>query len=335
MTVQSVTPSPRQSNFEILRIIAMFFVMMVHANFMSIGGPTLQDYNDNFVSSVFRLLFENISLLGVNVFIMISGWFSIKANIKNFSGLMFQVWYFGVVILLALTIMGIEQFTPGRLYQVLLFHKAGWFVISYVILYLLSPILNKFSEYASKQEFKTFLITYFALLIIFGWIDWSAEIGNGFSALSFVGMYMLARYAHKYVTMNYGGRLFIVSVLLNTVYGVLKARYDLPYMIKDYDNPFIILGAVGLIFYFSHLNVNTSRVINYVARSTFAVYLFHIYPDVLDWFCGICNDLFVANSGIVCLLKMTAFMLCVYVGSIVIDAPRRLIWRGIWKVVGK
>ena len=33
MAIQSITAGPRQSNFEVLRIIAMTMVLMVHANF--------------------------------------------------------------------------------------------------------------------------------------------------------------------------------------------------------------------------------------------------------------------------------------------------------------
>jgi len=335
MAIQSITTEQRQSNFEVLRIIAMFLVMMVHANFMSIDSPTSQEISDNFLPSAMRIMLEDLSLLGVNIFVMISGWFSIKTSIKGLSGLLFQVYYFGIGILLTLTLMGVEQLTIGRVYQIVLLHKSGWFVISYIILYLLSPALNKFSEYAPKKEFRTLLISYFVLLMIFGWIDWTAEIGNGFSAVSMIGMYLLARYSRKYINFNHGGMLFFVCLLLNTTLSVAKIRYNLPFIIKSYDNPLIILGAWGLIMYFSHMNIKTSKIINYIARSTFAVYLFHIYPDVLDWFCTICKELYLENTGILCLMKMGLFLLCIYAFSIIIDAPRRLIWNGVWRLIGK
>jgi len=335
MTIQSATTGPRQSNFEVLRIIAMFLVMMVHANFMSINSPSTQEIRDNILPSAMRILLEDLSLLGVNIFVMISGWFSIKTTVKGLSGLLFQVYYFGIGILLALTLMGGEQFTVGRIYQIVLLHKSGWFVISYIILYLLSPALNKFSEYATKKEFRTLLISYFVLLMIFGWIDWSAQIGHGFSALSMIGMYLLARYSRKYINFNHGGLLFFVCLLLNTALSIAKIRYDLPFLIKSYDNPLIILGAWSLIMYFSHIKIKTSKIVNYIARSTFAVYLFHIYPDVLDCFCAICKELYLDNTGILCLMKMALFLLCVFVFSIILDAPRRLIWNGGWRLIGK
>lgn len=335
MAIQSITTGPRQSNFEILRIIAMFFVLMVHANYMSINPPTAEEIDNDILASATRAALESISLLGVNLFVMISGWFSIKATVRGLSGLLFQVFYFGIGILLFLTIIGMEEFTIGRVYQIVMLHKSGWFVMSYLILYLLAPVLNKFSEYASKKEFTATLASYFAMLIIWGCIDWAEEIGMGYSALSMVGIYLLARYARKYIDFTFGGRLFFICWILNTILYLFVLRYNIPIVVKSYDNPLIISGAFGLFFYFRHLNVKTSGVVNYVARSTFAVYLLHIYPDVLEWFCGICENLYLESSGIICIFRIGGFLLAVYALSIVSDAPRRLIWSGLCKLIGK
>lgn len=335
MAIQSITVGPRQSNFEVLRIIAMFLVLMVHANYMSIHAPTAEEISNHLLSSITRAALESISLLGVNIFVMISGWFSINATVKGLSGLLFQVFYFGIGILLFLSLIGQGQFSLGCIYQILLLHKSGWFVMSYLILYLLAPVLNKFSEYASKKEFTTMLVTYFAMLIIWGCLDWSEEIGMGYSALSMVGIYLLARYARKHIDIKFGGRLFFACWILNTVLYLIVLKYNIPIVVKSYDNPLVILGAFGLFYYFRNRNINTSKTINYIARSTFAVYLLHIYPDVLYWFCGVCNELYTTSSGMVCLIKMAAFLLGIYALSIIFDAPRRLLWSGIWQLISK
>lgn len=330
MAIQSITTGPRQSNFEILRMIAMFMVLLMHANLMHVDAP---DIRDNFLPTETQLFFQTISLYGVNLFILISGWFSIKTSVRGLSYLLFQVYYFGIIILGFLTVMGVEQFTIGRLYQIVLLHKSGWFVVSYVILYLLSPVLNKFSEYASKKEFKAFLLSYFAMLVVYGYFDWSLQIGRGYSALSMVGIYLLGRYARQYIKFNHGFGLFVVCTLINFVLTTLVISFDLPLIINSYDNPFVILGALGLILYFSNIKVKTSKTINYIAKSTFAVYLFHIYPDVMDWFREVCLQLFSDSSGLMCLVKMGIFLLCVYAGSVILDIPRRLIWKYVVKII--
>lgn len=332
LSIQSITSGPRQSNFEIARLVAMFMVLMVHANFMSLGSPTPSDISQNFFPSFIRISLEELSLYGVNVFIMISGWFTIKTTVRGLSALLFQVFYFGIGILAVLSLLGIEQLSFGRLYQILLLHKSGWFVESYVILYLLAPVINKFCEYASEKDLRNVVISYLIFLMIYGWIDWSGQIGRGYSALSFIGIYLLARYARNYMKISYGFKLFLGCWILNSIITVIILYFKLPIIINSYDNPFIIIGALGLIFYFGNLKVATSKVINYIAKSTFAVYLFHIYPEIMDRFMIICKNLYLENSGIICLIKMTVFLLIVYIASIIFDAPRRLLWNGILKL---
>lgn len=38
------TKTKRQSNIELLRIIAMFLVLVVHADFWSLGGPNAEEF---------------------------------------------------------------------------------------------------------------------------------------------------------------------------------------------------------------------------------------------------------------------------------------------------
>lgn len=331
MAIQSITTGPRQTNFEILRMIAMFFVLMVHCTF-DIPFPTAETIDSDFVPSATRALIQTTALYGVNIFVMISGWFTIKFTLRGLGNFLFQIYYFGAIILLFLSLNGVEQFTLGRLYLIVMLHKSGWFTASYLILFLLAPVLNKYSEYAEKKDFMRFLIPYFIMLIIFGYLHaWNDEIGRGYSALSMVGMYLLARYARKYVNIRHGGRLFLACTVLNSILTLCVERFNIPMIVNSYDNPFVFLGALGLIFYFNKLEVKYSRVINYMARSTFAVYLLHIYPNVMDWFTGYCKVIYDSSDGILCLLKMALFLLTVYVLAIVLDAPRRLIWNGIIK----
>ncbi len=335
MAIQSITAGPRQSNFEVLRIIAMTMVLMVHANFLSIGAPTAEEIGDNFLGSLSRVGFETLSLFCVNLFIMISGWFTIRPSVKGLCGFLFQVFYFATGIYIVLIAVGKEPFSFGRLYQIFILNKSGWFVISYVILYLLSPLLNKFIEHASQKEFNRFLIPYLTLLVFFGWVNYSVEIGKGFSALSFVGMYLLSAYSRKYMSRRHGGTLFLISWILNTCLALAELRFKIIFPINCYDNPLVISGALGLVWYFGNLRINTSRVINYVAKSTFAIYLLHIYPDLFELFKQTCKAIYIEYGGIAYFARITLFLLAVFCASITADIPRRLIWNAGMRFVKK
>lgn len=73
----------RQSNFELLRIVAMFMVMMLHVNFLALGRPSVEDAGSAPLATFTRILFEVMSVGSVDLFVLISGWFGIKANRKS------------------------------------------------------------------------------------------------------------------------------------------------------------------------------------------------------------------------------------------------------------
>ena len=72
--INSITIGPRQSNFELLRILAMFLVIVIHADFLSTGLPSPEEYYADWLPVTTKVLFESISIVCVNVFILISGW---------------------------------------------------------------------------------------------------------------------------------------------------------------------------------------------------------------------------------------------------------------------
>ena len=50
----------RQSNMELLRIIAMFLVLLVHADFFSLGAPSASDCVNAPVESSLKVFFQAI-----------------------------------------------------------------------------------------------------------------------------------------------------------------------------------------------------------------------------------------------------------------------------------
>lgn len=84
----------RQSNIELLRIIAMFLVLLVHANFYSLGVVTPQDIRAFSLDSVLKVFFEAISINCVDIFVLISGWFGIRASFKGGCKFLFQCFFF-------------------------------------------------------------------------------------------------------------------------------------------------------------------------------------------------------------------------------------------------
>lgn len=81
----------RQSNFEMLRIVAMFMVLVLHVDSLANGRPTPEDISAAPFPSFLRILFEVMCVGCVDLFVLISGWFGIKANRKSLGSFVFQV----------------------------------------------------------------------------------------------------------------------------------------------------------------------------------------------------------------------------------------------------
>lgn len=85
----------RLSNFELLRIIAMAMIVLLHCNYWMIGSVGVQDVTDNPFGSFWRILVQQICIVGANVFVMISGWFGINPKVKG--GVIFYTRSFTIV----------------------------------------------------------------------------------------------------------------------------------------------------------------------------------------------------------------------------------------------
>lgn len=189
----------RESNIELLRIIAMLMIVLLHMNYFSLGEVHFEEIQATPYSSFWRIFAEQLCIIGVDVFVMISGWFGIKPHIKGVCTLLFQVLFWGIVIFICGVFCGLN-ISIKPMARVLWFGSYYWFIISYIGLYILAPVLNSFITRSSKKEYLTVLICFFLAEFIYGWLVDSKDFNNGYSIISFIGMYLLARYIRLYST---------------------------------------------------------------------------------------------------------------------------------------
>ena len=98
----------RQSNIELLRIISIFLIMVVHATYLTFGTPTPHEIQAKPLGSFFFIGLENVSVICVDIFVLISGWFGIHPKVKSIGGLLFQCVYFGLIMAIFFGVTGIQ-----------------------------------------------------------------------------------------------------------------------------------------------------------------------------------------------------------------------------------
>ena len=145
----------RNIAFDILRIIAMLMVTMLHITGHGLGGVEIEAFSGTYW---IVLIFNTFSLVAVNCFVLISGYFLSQKNIslKKMVALWFQVWTYSVAIYLVLCAMpGVDvNFSIPALVECLcpLLSNQYWFFTCYFLLHLVSPVLNRLMDAWDQQE---------------------------------------------------------------------------------------------------------------------------------------------------------------------------------------
>ena len=326
----------RDSNLELLRIVAMFFVVMFHTCDLATGTPSAENVFSDFAVSLSRITIQSITAVCVNLFVLISGWYGIKPKKGKFLDLLFQLAFF-IVICLVYGYVQQGNLSLTEILRTIRLHKMWWFARSYILLFFLAPVLNAFCERATKREFIMVLIAFYAFSSynwLFHFVDWMV---NGYCTMSFVGLYLLARFARLHLR-SYNKYQWLLLFAFFTTITICCAFVGIltPYMPIDvhelwgYDSPFVVLASLSLFLFFSKLKIK-STAINWVAKSCFAVYLFHtsnyIFPDFKAHLSQYYENHIYWNY----LLYSIVFSIVVFFISIMLDKVRLLMWNLISK----
>jgi len=164
----------RQSNIELLRIVAMLMVLVVHANYWRVGVPTHAEAVLSPFPTFIRILIQHLASPCVDVFIIISGYFAIRPKLKSIANLWFLLAFWGSVAFV---------FDGGSIVHRVCFPFLGWFIPAYLGLYLISPVLNQYAEHEDAKRFGWYLLIFFALQTFFdlcyhGWSIFGRGIFN-------------------------------------------------------------------------------------------------------------------------------------------------------------
>ena len=327
----------RESNMELLRIFSMVFVLVSHASYSSLEPPTIEVISTSLDSAFLRGISESLSEVCVNTFVLISGWYGIKVRTVRFVELIFQVLFVSVFIYTTMRILGIIQSMNVNewIELVLIKHRGYWFVKAYIILYLFAPVLNTFVDNVSRIQLKNFLIAFFVIQVIYGFYHYGGWYAGGYSPLSFMGLYLLARYMRIYPNKYMQFKKYTdLSLYLGISVFTAICSLALTYVFDKggtvlflYSSPLVILSSVFFFLFFTKLSFH-SRIVNWVAASCFAVYLVHNSPYIFHpYYIDVIKQWFETETRSYFLLYTIGLMVAFFVFSILFDKARILAWK--------
>lgn len=263
MDSQSITKKKRDANIELLRIVAMLMIITLHFNnqskaLLELGEPASS-------VQIFATILEAIAITGVNVYVLISGYYlsSSKVKFSKILLLILQVYFYTLLISGAMMFVGAYSVKPeDKLDRALRYlfpisSEHYWFVTAYVIMYVLAPVMNAAVNTLKRKQLKTVII---GLLTWFCFIKSivPAKFGTdrmGYDFGWFICLYLIAAYIRKY----------------NVVLFRDAKRSALVYLVSV-----IVIAAIGFIFYKINFDTTTriysEEIGDYIYKGKFQYY---------------------------------------------------------------
>lgn len=272
----------RNSTFELLRIISMFFIILYHQILYFIYPWT----NDIF----FKII--QIPLhIGVILFVLISGYWGIKTSLKGFTKLLLPIliYYVGFTLIYKFFINSNSKI---EIHDILFISQSPyWFIRTYLYLYLLSPFINKVIFTIDYNKSIILLLILGFLSIYMGTMSTDMSLYEGKNIINFTFLYVLGYHINKNKEKIFNVNRYIwilLYILLNLFICIIYYLSDNTYFGNiiwicsfNYCSPLLIINALLFFFIISSFNIH-SKTINSFASSTFAMYLIHEQPIIKD-----------------------------------------------------
>lgn len=280
----------RQSSIELLRIIAMIMIVFHH---FAVHG----DFDWQSTGATIPHLWYNLIMMGgkigVDVFVLISGYFLINSNGKifNFKRILKfwgQVFFYSIGIYVVSCALGVSDFRIKSLIKAIfpITFSSWWFASTYFVLYIIHPFLNKFLHGLDKKSYQSLLVMLVILWSVIPTFTTFSYQSN--SLLWFMTLYAIAGYAQLYgfnrklTSKHYFVLWLIFSILtyaLSVIFTLMGERWNIFLSYSTYffgqEKVTVLLISLALFMCFATLEMNYHKWINVLASATFGVYLIH------------------------------------------------------------
>lgn len=337
----------RNSNHELMRILSMFFIVLGH---VFLFGRLLDTPNKSM--SIIYYFFEFILIVHVNSYVLVSGYYQSKSKFKQKQLLKIinASWFYRIVILLLFSILGIISVSKVQVLKDLLPVTIDnyWFIKVYILLYCLSPFINKLISSISKNFYQKMLLCGFLVFSIIPAITGGEMFfNNGYSLYGFIYLYLVGAYLRIYPLENsYFFRifskklfrvimicLFLGCALLNNILFYYGKHISGTNQILDlvasyidsaslaYSNPIIIIQSVAYFSIFTTLDIK-SKFINKCSSLMLGVYFIHENNYVRSKIYGWLGLLSVNSSKSWFIFYAFLMTVVIFVGSMIIERLR-------------
>ncbi len=262
----------RNANMDFLRMISMMMVTMLHALTKSDLLPFMG--NEISVNGWIAWVLEGVSAPAVNIFMLISGYFLISSKFKigRMAEIVFQTLFYSVGTFILFLPLGKVEPADLDIYDLLqhflpVHMETYWFVSSYVVIYMLLPLLVGGVQAMTKNQLQRVIL----LLLIFECIIKSllpvrlSMDTQGYSFFWYLILFLVGAYIRLYGfkilnSVRRGWIIYIVStfLILAEIFVVSKIQTrtgrlkEMTTVSLEYNHILVFFSALGIFAAFLH-----------------------------------------------------------------------------------
>lgn len=296
----------RNSSIELLRIIAMILIVGHHLYMHSAAVPVEQS-SSKLIRFLFQMIFLQGGWVGDILFFSISAWFiageppSLKKNLKRIWNLEREVLFWSATLLILsvfLKFRGVNVLPSDFSWGILVIKSIlptsttlWWYVTSYTLFLLFAPFLVSGLKFLSQRNHALLALITLGLWGIGTLFPLSILDFPGLSVFTFMFWFILITYYRWYMkplAISTRWKLLACGEMIYLIFW--GGSLCIPWLQSHQEFIFMntqlpqLLVSFSIFLLFESLHFS-NKMINFIAPSTFAVYLIHQYPTctVLLW----------------------------------------------------
>ncbi len=333
---------------ELVRIIAMLMILTLHCNLFSTKVVWSTD-----IKNIFFTTTEFISIIAVNVYVFISGYFLTKHkfDIRKLIKLELIVIFYSVLVYVLLVLTNYTVFDK-KVFVTLFFpiiNTNYWFYTCYAVLFFMMPVLKKVYLYLKKEnKIKTVLIILIVIMSLLPSINPGNNrltIDSGYNYAWFVTLVLIGAYLKDYpiklktwkLLLCYLGVLSTQLILYYYIWKVTNIPW-IPFWHKflySYNNILVLTSSILFFSLVTRINVKNKvliNIINFFSVSTFSVYLIHTHPYAINTILPNLLDISIYRSSNMIYLYYFGWIFGLFVFCILVDKIRMLFFSLVGKI---
>lgn len=327
----------RNYSVDLLKIFSMIMVVILHLNLFG-GLLTSADQSDSFPFRFTVNLFEEICIIAVDVFIIISSWFLSASNgyslkTKRVVRLIVSMFFWYLVMTAVAFLLGVRPGYKELLFSLPIIGKSYDFITGYLILYLLSPYLNRLIHHLNQRTHKRLSIILALIFCLFAPIiaNQYAMVYKGYSFAWFICIYLIVSYVRIYTRWSdVSWKWYFTCFVSLTLMGALVRCFvpeEIPlYVTKGhYNDPIVFSSAVSCFLLFASFTIKkrtSVKLIEFFVPLSVAVFFIHANMFIEQWFKSLSFYIFINDNPFRYLIIIPLLAVSIYLAGTICEFIR-------------